>query len=85
MKIEIFGVGCPRCKDTEKRVTEAINYLTLQAEVIKVSDVKIIAERGILQTPGVAINGEVKCSGRIPEVRELHNWITTAAIKEESH
>jgi len=85
MKIEIFGSDCARCKDTEKRINEAINYLALKAEVIKVTDVKMIAEKGILQPPGVSINGELKCSGRIPEVRELHNWITTAAIKEESH
>jgi small redox-active disulfide protein 2 len=84
MIIEIFGTGCPRCKDTERNVNEALNYLSLKAELVKVGDPRILADRGILHTPGVAINGELKCTGRIPETRELHNWITTAAIKEDT-
>jgi hypothetical protein len=35
-------------------------------------------------TPAIAINGDIKSAGRIPEIRELHNWITTAAMKEEA-
>jgi small redox-active disulfide protein 2 len=84
MKIEIYGSGCSRCKETEKKVNEALQYLAIQADVSEVSEPTKIAESGTLQTPAVSINGEIKCSGRIPEVRELHNWITTAAIQEES-
>ena len=84
MKIEIFGSDCSRCSETLKKVKEALGYLSLKAEVIKVEDVKEITQRGVLMTPAIAINGEIKSAGRIPEIRELHNWITTAAMKEEA-
>jgi small redox-active disulfide protein 2 len=84
MKIEIFGSGCSRCREAHKIIEEALGYLSLKAEIIKIEDVKEIAQRGILATPAIAINGEIKSAGRIPETRELHNWITTAAMKEDA-
>lgn len=83
MKIEIFGSGCTRCNETEKKVKDALNFLNLNADVVKIENPLEIGTRGVLLTPAVAINGEIKCTGKIPELRELHNWITTAALNEE--
>ncbi len=83
MKIEIFGSGCTKCNETEKKVKDALVFLNLNAEIIKIEDPLEFVTRGILLTPAVAINGIIKCTGKIPELRDLHNWITTEAINEE--
>jgi small redox-active disulfide protein 2 len=84
MKIEIFGPGCVRCKETEKNVRHALLSLGVEAEVVKVQDVKEFAKRGVMFTPGLAIEGEVKCAGRIPSSAEITTWITTNLMKSES-
>ncbi|OGC77416.1 MAG: hypothetical protein A2Z27_02045 [candidate division Zixibacteria bacterium RBG_16_50_21] len=77
MKIEIFGPGCVRCKETEKNAQLALKSLGLEAEIVKVQDVKAFAKRGVMFTPGLAIDGELKCAGRIPSLAEITTWITT--------
>ncbi len=75
MKIEIFGPGCVRCKETEKNVREALSALGMEAEVIKVEDIRQYAARGVVFTPAVAIDGELKCAGRIPSTAEIEGWL----------
>lgn len=75
MKIEIFGPGCARCKQTERIVREALSSLGIQAQVIKVEDIREYAQRGVTFTPAVAINGQMKCSGRIPKLEEVKEWL----------
>jgi small redox-active disulfide protein 2 len=77
MKIEIFGPGCVRCKEVEKNARLAVANLGLEAEIVKVEDVKEFAKRGVMFTPGIAIDGELKCAGRIPSFAEITTWITT--------
>ncbi|UCG35287.1 MAG: TM0996/MTH895 family glutaredoxin-like protein [Candidatus Omnitrophota bacterium] len=76
MKIEVFGPGCYRCQQVEKAVKEALAELNISAEVEKVTDMKRIVEAGIMPTPGLSIDGEVKSCGRIPDKEEIKNWIT---------
>lgn len=74
MKIEILGGGCAKCKATEKIVQQVVDELGLQAEIVKVEGLQEIIERGVMMTPAVVVNGEVKIMGRIPtldEVKEL--------------
>lgn len=71
MKIEILGPGCPRCQETERRVLNALAKSGKDADVSHVYDLKEIAKRKILFTPAVAIDGEVKISGRIPTEDEI--------------
>lgn len=75
MRIEIFGPGCHRCVEVEKIVRDAIRELAIDADVEKVRDILKIVEAGIMQTPGIRINGKVKCSGRIPKAEEVKKWI----------
>lgn len=76
MEIKVFGPGCPRCKQTEKNATEALKALNLQADVIHVADLKEIRNHGIMMTPGLAIEGEVVCTGKIPSVEEIKKWVS---------
>ncbi len=71
MKIEIVGSGCPRCVATEKNVKEAIEQLGIQAEIVKVTNVAEFAQKGVMFTPGVIIDGKVVVSGKIPTIDEI--------------
>lgn len=75
MEIRILGPGCPRCHEVEKRTMNALIELNVAADVQKVTDIKKIMEYRIFSTPGLVINGIVKCSGRIPSVDEIKKWI----------
>ena len=65
MKIEILGSGCPKCKQLYGNVQEALKAAGKDAEVIKVEDINKITEYGIMMTPGLVINGEVKSTGKV--------------------
>jgi len=71
MKIEILGPGCPRCKETERRVRNVLAKHGIDAEVVHVTDLKEIAKRKVMFTPAVVVDGEVKISGKIPTEDEI--------------
>jgi len=75
MKIEILGTGCAKCKATEKVVRRAIEELGIQAEVVKVEDLQDIVDRGVMMTPAVVVDGEVKIVGHMPTVDEIKKLI----------
>jgi len=70
MKVEVFGSGCPRCKQTEKVMKMAVEELGLNAVVEKVTDMMAMMEKGIISTPAVALDGEIVLSGKIPSLEE---------------
>lgn len=74
-KIEILGMGCPKCKQLEERAQEAIKQLGIEAEVVKVEDVKKISEYKVLITPALAVDGAVKASGKALSVDEIKDLI----------
>ena len=59
-KIQIFGTGCPKCNQLEANAKAAVEKLGIEAEVEKVKDLNRIAEAGVMLTPALAIDGEVK-------------------------
>jgi small redox-active disulfide protein 2 len=71
MKIEILGPGCPRCHETERRVMNVLAETGTDAGVRLVADVTEIAQRKVMFTPAVLIDGAVKVSGRVPSLGEL--------------
>ena len=71
MKIEVLGTGCAKCKTTEKVVKKAVEELGIQAEVVKVEDLQDIIDRGVMMTPAVIVDGEVKIVGHTPTVDEI--------------
>lgn len=75
MEIKVLGPGCPRCHQTEKNVREAVAELDVDAEVIKVTDIREISNCRVFITPAVIIDGEVKCTGKIPDKEEIKTWI----------
>jgi small redox-active disulfide protein 2 len=65
MKVQILGTGCPKCKLLEQHAREAIMELGIQADVEKVTDIDKIMEMGVMMTPALAIDGDVKSVGKV--------------------
>ena len=65
MKVQILGTGCPKCKLLEQHAREAIQELGIRADVEKVTDIDKIMEMGVMMTPALAIDGEVKSVGKV--------------------
>jgi small redox-active disulfide protein 2 len=75
MKIEILGMGCPKCKQLEANARKALEETGKKAEIVKVTDVDKIVEHGVMSTPAIVIDGAVKATGRIPDVEEIKKWL----------
>ena len=74
-KIEVLGMGWPKCNQLEERAKEAVKELGIEAEVVKVKDIKTISDYGVLMTPALVVDGVVKVAGKIPKVEEIKEWI----------
>lgn len=75
MKMEILGTGCPKCKKLAEIAGQAVKESGIEAEIIKVTDLKEIMNRGVMFTPALAIDGKVKSAGKIPSIEEIKNWL----------
>jgi small redox-active disulfide protein 2 len=71
MKIQILGMGCPKCKKLYEAAEQAAKELGLEYEMEKIDDIDRITEMGVMMTPALAIDGEVKLVGRVPTVENL--------------
>jgi len=71
MKIQILGMGCPKCRKLYESAEQAAKELGLEYEMEKIDDIDTIVEMGVMMTPALAIDGEVKLVGRIPTVENL--------------
>ncbi len=75
MIIKILGSGCSRCEKLLKKVNEALKKNDINAEVIKINDIKEIAKYGILMTPGLVINERLVCSINVPSEKDILKYI----------
>ena len=75
MEIKVLGPGCPKCKQTEEVIMQALAEAGVDANVEKVSDLMKIAGYGVFGTPAVVVDGEVKSVGKIPTMEEIKIWI----------
>lgn len=75
MKIEILGSGCPNCKKLEENARKAVEETGTEAELSKVQDVNEIVEYGVMSTPAIVIDGEVKSYGKVADVEEIKQWL----------
>ena len=65
MKIEILGVGCPKCKQLTANAEAAAKELGIRAEIVKVTDIAKITEYGVMMTPALVIDGTMVSSGKV--------------------
>ncbi|MGI6727232.1 MAG: thioredoxin family protein [Anaerovoracaceae bacterium] len=71
MIIKILGTGCANCKKLEQNARKAIEELGISATVEKVQDLKAIAKYGVMRTPALVIDEEVKIVGKVAKVDEI--------------
>jgi len=83
MNIKILGPGCARCQQLEKTTREVVKELGVDAEIEEVKDINKIMEYPVLTTPGLVINGQVLCAGRVPNKAELTQFIASALAEED--
>jgi small redox-active disulfide protein 2 len=76
MKIEILGTGCSKCKKTKEVVEKVLKSTGVEAEVVKVEDIETILKYGVMITPAVVIDGDVKIVGKVPDEKEIKKWVT---------
>ncbi|MEW5802828.1 MAG: thioredoxin family protein [bacterium] len=74
-KIQILGTGCPKCKKLAESAESAAKELGLEYELEKVTDITAIMGFGVMMTPALAVDGEVKVTGRVPSVAELKKML----------
>jgi small redox-active disulfide protein 2 len=74
-KIEILGMGCAKCNQLTERAKEAVKELGIDAEVVKVQDIKTITNYGVLVTPALVVDGVVKAAGKVPKAEEIKKWL----------
>ena len=76
LDIKVLGPGCPKCRQTEKIVKEALAESGLDAQIEKVTGTMEIAGYGVFGTPAVIVDGEVKSVGKIPKKQDVIGWIS---------
>ena len=75
LEIKVLGPGCPKCRQTEKVVKEAVMEAGVDAQIEKITDTMEIAGYGVFGTPAVVVDGDVKIVGKIPKKEEIKSWI----------
>ncbi len=71
MKIEVLGSGCPKCHKLESIVRDTVTKHGLEAEITHVYDLDKILSYGVMMTPALVVDGEIKLAGKLPSEKEL--------------
>jgi small redox-active disulfide protein 2 len=69
--LKILGTGCPKCAKLAALTDQAAGELGLEHELEKVTDINAIMSYGVMMTPALVVDGEVKCVGKVPSLDEL--------------
>lgn len=83
MKIKVLGPGCARCHQLEQTVKEVVKEMAVEASIEEVKDVKKIMAYPILTTPGLVVNEELVCSGKVPNKAEVTKLILNSLEREQ--
>ncbi|HPG41752.1 MAG TPA: thioredoxin family protein [bacterium] len=79
MDVKVLGTGCPKCQELEKRVKTVAGNNNIDIQLEKVTDLQKIMSYGIMMTPGLVIDGEVKSAGKLPSEAEILAWLQKQA------
>jgi len=79
MEIRIYGAGCAKCRASHDLIARVVDETGAEVTVTKVEDLAKIAGKGILSTPGIEVDGEMKVIGKVPSRAEVLDWIGASA------
>ncbi len=71
MKIQILGTGCPKCRKLAENAQTAVKDAGIECEIVKVTDINEIMKFGVMMTPALAVDGEVKVVGKVPDAEAI--------------
>jgi len=74
-KIQVLGTGCPKCKKLAENVQTAAKDAGIECEVVKVTDINEIMKFGVMITPALAVDGQVKVVGKVPSPDEIKKML----------
>ncbi len=75
MKIQILGTGCPKCHKLAENAEQAAKAAGVEYELVKVTDINEIMKFGVMITPALAIDGQVKAAGKVPSPDEIQGML----------
>jgi len=75
-KIQILGTGCPKCKKLAENAEAAAKELGIEFEIEKVTDINEIMSFGVMMTPALVVDGDVKVVGKVPSPDEINRMLT---------
>ncbi len=81
MQIKVLGTGCAKCKLLYGEAEKAVAVSGVSVDLAKVERIDEIMKFGVMMTPALVVDGEVKASGRVAKSAEIVTWIMTAAAK----
>jgi small redox-active disulfide protein 2 len=76
MEIKVCGPGCANCTKAESIVKEAVAEAGIDVRILKISDFAEMAKLGVLSTPAIVVDGQIKCVGKVPTKNEVLKWLT---------
>ena len=74
-KIQILGTGCPKCKKLAEKAEAAAKELGIEYEIEKITDINKIMQFGVMMTPALAVDGQVKVVGKVPTAKEVKEML----------
>ena len=74
-KLQILGSGCPKCKKLAENAEAAAKPLGIEYEITKVTAINEIMKFGVMMTPAMAVNGEVKVVGKVPDAETIKGML----------
>ena len=76
IKIQVLGTGCPKCRKLAELTEAAAKDLGIEYEIEKVTDITKIMEFGVMMTPALAVDGQVKVVGKVPNMDQIKSYIS---------
>jgi len=74
-KLVVLGPGCPRCENLEKLTRQAADQLGIAYALEKVTDIKEFPKYGLMMTPGLVVDGQLKVQGKVPSLDEIKTML----------
>ena len=76
MRIQVLGTGCPKCKKLAENTETAAKAMGIEYAIEKVTDINEIMKFGVMMTPALAVDGQVKVVGKVPSPEEIRKMLT---------
>lgn len=75
-EVKVLGPGCPKCEELMKQTQAAVDELGLDCDVEKVTDIMEITTYGVMMTPALVVDGQVKASGKVPSLDDVKKMLS---------